>query len=146
MGKFKKHGAKADRGPKKKVNKGPRKNKIHGIKKGAKGIAAQYLTRAQSLKKLQLSLVDFRRLCILKGVYPRDPKKKPAGVDKTYYHVKDIRFLQHEPIMESFWELKTFLKKYKRCLGRGDKVSAKRLEENKPTYTLHHLVRENRFL
>ncbi|CAD7958472.1 unnamed protein product [Amoebophrya sp. A25] len=142
MGKFRKHGSKHDRGTKKRGNKGPRKDKIHGLKAGSKGVAAQYLTRAQSLKKLQLSLVDFRRLCILKGIYPRDPKRKPAGNDKTYYHVKDIKFLQHEPLLCKFAELKVYMKKYKKCLGRGDKNSARRLEDLKPDYTLHHLVRE----
>lgn len=141
MGKFRKHGSKHDRGPKKKfTQRSAKRDKIHGIKAGHKGIAAQYLTRAQSLKKLQLSLVDFRRLCILKGIYPRDPKKKPAGNDKTYYHIKDIRFLQHEPLMNKFWELKTYMKKYKKCVGRGDKDAQKRVEENKPEYTLQHLV------
>ncbi len=40
-------------------------------KKGKKGEAAQYVTRAQALKKLQISLADFRRLCILKGAPPQ---------------------------------------------------------------------------
>ena len=44
-------------------------------KKGKKGEAAQYVTRAQALKKLQISLADFRRLCILKGIFPRDPQE-----------------------------------------------------------------------
>ena len=44
---------------------------------GTSGNAVQYLTRNQALTKLQLHLSEFRRLCILKGVHPREPKKKP---------------------------------------------------------------------
>lgn len=36
-------------------------------RKGESGAAKNYVTRNQALKKLQISLSDFRRLCILKG-------------------------------------------------------------------------------
>jgi hypothetical protein len=36
-------------------------------RKGESGAAKNYITRNQALKKLQISLSDFRRLCILKG-------------------------------------------------------------------------------
>lgn len=36
-------------------------------KKGTSGNAKNYITRTQAVKKLQLSLPDFRKLCIWKG-------------------------------------------------------------------------------
>ena len=37
--------------------------------KGKAGAAKAYITRSASIKKLQCSLADFRRLCILKGTF-----------------------------------------------------------------------------
>lgn len=111
-------------------------------RKGMRGSAANYITRSQALKRLQVTLKDFRRLCILKGIYPREPKKKPSGKDKTYYYLKDVMFLAHEPVLEKFREFKSFMKKVKKAMGKKDYEDAKRKHENRPTYELDHIVKE----
>ncbi|URE39259.1 pescadillo, partial [Musa troglodytarum] len=63
---------------------------------------AKYITRTKAVHYLQVSLSTFGKLCILKGIFPRDPKKKVEGSHKTYYHMKDIVFLAHEPLFEKF--------------------------------------------
>lgn len=37
---------------------------------GTSGAAKNYITRTQAVRKLQISLPDFRRLCIFKGKLP----------------------------------------------------------------------------
>nr|SVE75097.1 EOG090X05E6 [Daphnia dolichocephala] len=116
-------------------------------KKYEAGEATKYITRAQALKKLQLNLKDFRRLCIMKGVYPREPnnrKKAQKGKldKKTLYYVKDIRFLSHEPLIWKFREFKVFMRKMKTAMEKGDREAVARLKDNKPSMKLDHLVKE----
>ena len=49
--------------------------------------------------------------------------------DCRYYHVKDIAFLRHEPIINKFREFKGYMKKVRKASGRGDIEEAKRLNE-----------------
>ncbi|KAI8967389.1 Pescadillo N-terminus-domain-containing protein [Mycotypha africana] len=117
-------------------------------KKGVKGAASNFITRQQALNKLQISLADFRRLCILKGIYPREPKNKKKAnkgstAPATFYYVKDIKYLLHEPLLAKFREYKAFAKKLNKVLHKGEFSAAKSLEENnKPIYNLDHIVKE----
>ncbi|EEH52965.1 uncharacterized protein MICPUCDRAFT_44858 [Micromonas pusilla CCMP1545] len=104
------------------------------------GVASRYTTRNAALNRLQLKLADFRRLCILKGIHPREPKKKHKGQGKTYYHVKDINFLAHEPLLDKFRALRAYERKIKKAKAPYHAVD--RLEERKPQYGLDHLVKE----
>lgn len=106
------------------------------------------MTRKAALKKLQLSLNDFRRLCIIKGIYPREPRNRKraqkghAGTIKTLYHVKDIQFLLHEPIIWKLRDYKIFNKKVGRARAIKDFEKLHKYLNNHPTLKLDHIVKE----
>ena len=117
-------------------------------KKGQSGQAKNYITRTQAVRKLQISLPDFRRLCIFKGIYPREPRNlkkasKSATHSTTFYYTKDIQYLLHEPLLGKFREQKALEKKIARSLGRNEVQDAMRLEKyGMPKIKLDHIVRE----
>ena len=123
-------------------------------------------TRTQAIKKLQCSISDFRRLCILKGallamvacnyvlmycllgIFPRQPKNhkkanKGSTAPASFYYVKDIAYLLHEPVLHKLREHKAFAKKLSRAIGREEWSAAKSLDDNKrPRYRLDHIIKE----
>ncbi|KAF5851024.1 hypothetical protein GGP41_010659 [Bipolaris sorokiniana] len=117
-------------------------------KKGTSGAAKNYITRTRAVKKLQISLPDFRRLCIFKGIYPREPRNKKkvsrgSTAATTFYYTKDIQYLLHEPLLAKFREHKAVAKKIGRALGRGEAGDASRLEKNlMPKVKLDHIIKE----
>ncbi|XP_058013990.1 pescadillo homolog [Ahaetulla prasina] len=116
-------------------------------KKYERGSATNYITRNKARKKLQLSLPDFRRLCILKGIYPHEPKHKKkvnkgSTAARTFYLLKDIKFLLHEPIVNKFREYKVFVRKLRKAYGKSEWNTVQRLKDNKPAYKLDHIIKE----
>ncbi|SCV04318.1 LAME_0H17502g1_1 [Lachancea meyersii CBS 8951] len=116
-------------------------------KKNVSGNARNFVTRSQAVRKLQISLADFRRLCIFKGIYPREPRNKKKAnkgstAPTTFYYFKDIQYLMHEPVLQRFRDHKTFAKKLTKALGRGEVSAAKRLETHSPGYKLDHIIKE----
>merc|ERR1711970_970927 len=111
------------------------------------GAATQFISRRRARKKLQLSLADFRRLCILKGIYPHEPKNKKkvnkgSTAPRTFYFKKDIDFLAHEPLIQKFAAHKSIIKKLKRATGRRDFDKASKIRGTMENYTVDHIVLE----
>ncbi|KAK3719474.1 mRNA-binding ribosome synthesis protein nop7 [Vermiconidia calcicola] len=117
-------------------------------KKGTSGNAKNYITRSQAVRKLQISLGDFRRLCIFKGIYPREPRSKKrvsksSTPSTTFYYSKDIQYLLHEPLLAKFRDQKALAKKISKALGRNEVSDASRLERNlTPKLSLDHIIKE----
>ncbi|WFD29385.1 mRNA-binding ribosome synthesis protein nop7 [Malassezia sp. CBS 17886] len=116
-------------------------------RRGESGAAKNYITRNQALKKLQVTLAEFRRLCILKGIFPRQPRhvkraNKGSTAPTTFYYAKDIAYLQHEPVLQAFRDHKAFAKKVNRAIARREWHLAKNLDENRPAYRLDHIIKE----
>jgi pescadillo protein len=123
-----------------KGNKGPKKQLK--LKKNTRGEATQFITRSKAIRRLGLTLKDFRRICILKGIYPREPNKKIEGAHKTYYHRKDITYLAHDDMINSLRQQKVISRKIKKATRENNVRKIKNLKKMKPEITLTRIVRE----
>lgn len=117
-------------------------------RKGTKGAAVEYVSRGRAMRKLQLERADFRRLCILKGVHPRDAphKNRIAGATRDptgVYLAKDVRHMAHDPVLAQLRSARAFDKRVRRLLGRGDVSRAVEAERTlRPALSLARLVKE----
>lgn len=89
-----------------------------------------------------MGLTFFRRLCIFKGITPREPKKKFKGTHHTYYHVKDIAFLHHEPLVEIHRAIKTHERKIRKAESKRNSERANKLREQTPKVRLDRIIKE----
>jgi pescadillo protein len=100
------------------------------------------ISRSNAIKKLQISLAAFRKLCILKGVYPVVPTNKKLSNTTTFYYRKDILYLMHDPILTVLRRQKAHVRKIKKALAKDLPEQAKRLDAEMPKYTLHHVIKD----
>eukprot|EP01112_Ceratiomyxa_fruticulosa_P016563 TRINITY_DN5026_c0_g1_i1.p1 TRINITY_DN5026_c0_g1~~TRINITY_DN5026_c0_g1_i1.p1 ORF type:complete len:641 (+),score=187.31 TRINITY_DN5026_c0_g1_i1:158-2080(+) len=109
--------------------------------KKQKKFKQKYLTRNQAIKRLQVDLADFRKICILKGIHPRQPPHMGKS-RKIYYFTKDISFLQHDKILAAIKDKLALKKKIPGMkLKKTKREVAKKLKAKKGL-PLNHLVRE----
>jgi pescadillo protein len=99
-----------------------------------------FVTKGKAVKKLQLTSREFQRLCILKGVFPVEPRKKLDN--KVYYAIKDIKFLAKEKLISQFRSIKAHAKKINKYKLRKDDAAVRKLTNAAPEYSLHHLLKE----
>lgn len=108
---------------------------------------AKYLTRMQASRLLQVDSIHFRRLCILKGIYPRAlnrSKQKQSGNEKQYYLAREIKWLVHDQLSEKMMALRAWEKKVKRAeaMGRTEDLKALNSASVKPQHSLVATIKE----
>ena len=111
-------------------------------KKGTKGQATLFLSRKRAMKRLGLNLKDFRRICILKGVFPRQPNRKLDKAHRTYYHIKDIRYLESDKLIDHLAQEKIHNRKLTKAIAKKDRLRIRRLKANKPELNVDHIIRQ----
>lgn len=130
--------------------RGKKKGKLHNHKHVSKKDKAKtpgvtgYISRTQVTKRLQLSIHEFRKLCIFKGIHPVEPGLKRIRKDtsKTWYFLKDINFMKRDEIVQWYRASKTYKKKVAYLKGVNRPTELAVLKQNKPTLNMDHFVRE----
>merc|ERR1719284_1934702 len=105
-------------------------------------ISSSSISRQQALKKLKICLTDFRRLCIIKGIYPKETKAKPKHSSRIYFHRKDIAHIKHDPLLAKFSAIRTSSKSIQKAMKNQEFDVATKLFAQIPGYSLENLVRE----
>ena len=111
-------------------------------KKGSKGQATVFMSRKRAMRKLGLNLKDFRRLCILKGVFPRQPNRKLEVAHRTYYHIKDLKYLMSDKLMDYLSDEKIHKRRLTRAIAKKDTLRVKKLRASKPLLNVDHIVKQ----
>ncbi|RNF20739.1 pescadillo [Trypanosoma conorhini] len=107
----------------------------------------KFLTRMQATRLLQVDSIQFRRLCILKGIYPRAlarSKQKQSGNDKQYYLAREIKWLVRDHVAERMMAHRAWEKKVRRAeaMGLTEELEVLRSNKVKPQYSLVATIKE----
>ncbi|KAA0194974.1 hypothetical protein HAZT_HAZT001717 [Hyalella azteca] len=114
---------------------------------GEAGEAARFISRSRAVRKLQLGLQAFNRVCIIKGIFPIEPKNriKAQKGDSKYrplYLKKDIKFLMHDPLIWTIRQEEALRKKLAKARHLRDGYKEQLVKRNKPIYRLEQNVLE----
>jgi pescadillo protein len=94
------------------------------LRKGQKGKKSNLVREDKILEHVHIpDILQFRRLCILRGVYPREiPKEQNSPF--AAFHKKDLSMLNNDSMAWFIRDHTAWLKKYKKRLHRGEHYGA----------------------
>lgn len=112
-----------------------------------KRFKSRYLSKMQAQRLLQVDSMTFRRLCILKGIYPRSiakSRQKDSGNTKQYYLAREVKWLVQDDIRSRLAAFEAWQKKVRRAKAQHRFETLKILQTNqkKPHYRLDATIKE----
>lgn len=60
----------------------------------------------------------------------------------TYYHSKDIKYLEQDKLIDYFRQMAIYKRKLKNAIAKKDVTKVQSIKENKPLLDINHIVRE----
>ena len=125
---------------------------VHSKTPWAKRVAKErfkkkFLSKMQAQRLLQIDSMAFRRMCILKGIYPRSilrSRQKDSGNTKQYYLTREIKWLVHDDVRARLAAFEAWNKKVRRAKAqhRFDTLKALHDAKSKPAYRLDATIKE----
>lgn len=109
--------------------------------KGHVGKATKYVSRSKATRHMRLSLSDFNKLCILKGIYPRVPKNK-GSTNAIHYHTNDLSFIRNDKVIEDMDKQKAFDDMLRHKKNRGELTRDNLFRNDRPELNIDHIIRE----
>ncbi|GAB1224300.1 hypothetical protein ENUP19_0188G0009 [Entamoeba nuttalli] len=105
---------------------------------------SKYITRTQAIKRLNCTMEQFRKICILKGVSPRLPSKglNTLTQKKTYYHIDDIKPLVNDKVTLKIKQIRAFKKHIRKLTARKEFKTKEQLLKTKPVIDLASTIQE----
>lgn len=132
--------------------------KIKNIKKK---IIATHYTRRQALNKLQLDLHNFRRLCIYRGIHPKDPTTKErkrlikrykykqdndgniTNKEAILYKISDIEMLKNDRVLLDVLRLRTsYFRKIASAKATNNTTKIEELVASPPEIPFDIIIRD----
>jgi pescadillo protein len=101
-----------------------------------------YITRSQAIRKLEVTLNQFKYLCVINGIYPRVPGKSVKDKSKIYYHVRDIKYLKNGPVLSQLREAKIFNRKEKRAYRDSDLARVEAMQPYRPKFPISKIIKD----
>ena len=112
-----------------------RKTKKLAFQKNKVGKSSNLVIESDAINRTDLEPKDLKRMCILRGVYPRE-MPKDRNSPWAYFHKEDLKMINNDPMSWFIREHAAWLKRYNKKFNRKEQYG-----EEEPVAPYDQLIR-----